>query len=61
MAGVKGLGVVRTQDPVHDAYQQGVLVAGPSRIPGLPGPSGEAAADVQGLGVVAAKSPRLSG
>src|SRR5690242_2082438 len=40
VAGGQGLGVLGAQDPLADGQQRGVLVAGPGRIPRLPGPVG---------------------
>jgi hypothetical protein len=44
--------VLRAQDPFEDGQQGGVLVAGGGRVPRHPGPVGEVAAGVQGVGVL---------
>ena len=46
--GGQGLRVLGAQDPLIDGQQRGELVAGPGRIPRLPGPGGEVAAGGQG-------------
>ena len=40
-AGGQGVRVLGTLDPLADGQQSDVLVAGPGRIPRLPGPAGE--------------------
>ena len=44
-----------------DGQQRGVLVAGPGRIPRLPGPGGEVGAGGQGVGVLGAGDPLADG
>ena len=54
VAGGQGVGVLGAQDPLADGQQGGELVAGPGRIPRLPGPVGEVVAGGQGVGVLGA-------
>ena len=61
MAGGQGVGVLGAQDPLADGQQGGVLVAGPGRIPRLPGPVGEVGAGGQGVGVLGAQDPLADG
>ena len=49
------------QDPFADGQQGGELVAGPGRIPRLPGPGGEVAAGRQGVRVLGAQDPFADG
>ena len=49
------------QDPLADGQQGGELVAGPGRIPRLPGPEGEVGAGGQGVGVLGAQDPLVDG
>ena len=48
-------------DPLADGQQGGELVAGPGRIPRLPGPVGELVAGGQGVGVLGALDPLADG
>ena len=57
----QGVGVLGAQDPFVDGQQGGELVAGPGRIPRLPGPGGEVAAGAQGGGVLGAQDPFADG
>jgi hypothetical protein len=55
------LWVPRAQHPLADGQQCGELVAGPGRIPRLPGPAGEIVAGGQGVRVLGAEDPLLNG
>ena len=50
-----------TLDPLADGQQGGELVAGPGRIPRLPGPAGELVAGGQGVRVLGALDPLADG
>ena len=47
------------QDPILDGQQEGVLVAGPGRIPRPPGPEGDVAAGDQSFDVLGPQDPFL--
>jgi hypothetical protein len=47
--------------PLNDGQQHGEQLAGPGRIPRLPGPAGEATAGGQGVGVLGAGHPLADG
>ena len=49
--------MLRAEDPLDDGQQRGELVAGPGRIPRLPGPAGQAVAGGQGARVFRAGHP----
>ena len=48
----QGVRVLGAQHPLADGQQRGELVAGPGRIPRLPGPVGQVAAGGQGARVL---------
>ena len=48
-------------DPLADGQQGGELVAGPGRVPRLPGPAGEFVTGGQGLGMLGAHDPLADG
>jgi hypothetical protein len=50
-------GVLGAKDPFADRQQRGVLVPGPGRIPGIPGPAGQVAAGGERVGVLGAQDP----
>jgi hypothetical protein len=56
-AGVQGIGVLAALDLLDDGQQGGVLVAGPGRIPRLPGQAGEVNVGNHLAGVLAALDP----
>ena len=49
------------QDPLADGQQGGELVAGPGRVPRLPGPVGEVVTGGQGLGMLGPEDPLADG
>jgi tetratricopeptide (TPR) repeat protein len=58
-AGAQGVGVLGALDPLADRQQGGELVAGPGRIPRLPGEGGEFVPGVQGVGVLGTLAMRI--
>ncbi len=53
--------MLRAEDPLADGQQRGELVAGPGRVPRLPGPAGEVGAGGQGIRVLRAEDPLAHG
>ena len=60
-AGGQGVRVLGAQDPFNDGQQCGELVAGPCRIPRLPGQEGKVGAGGQGKGMFWSQDLLLDG
>jgi hypothetical protein len=61
VAGGQGVGVIGAEDPLADGKQGGELVAGPGRVPRIPGPVSEVRAGDQSVGAVGAADPLEDG
>jgi hypothetical protein len=59
--GGQGVRVVRAEEPLDHRQQRGVLVTGGGRVPGFPGPVGEAIPGGQGERVLWAVDPLIAG